>query len=584
MRGRNLMPQAGDVLGNLALLAVLISLLACGPREETQEGAEGALPPDPWFEEVAVQRGLTFTHRSGHRDRRYLMPESAAGGAALADFNGDGFLDAYLIQSDGGNRLYRGLGDGSFKDVTAGSGADDHGYGMGVATGDADNDGDVDLYVTNVGPNVLLRNDSVDGQLLFTDVTTEAGTGHPGFGSSAAFIDVDHDGDLDLFAVNYLVWSEDGELDCWNTLGERDYCNPASYDTPAADVLYRNDTGPDGNLRFTDISREVGLGTAFGNGLGVVAADFDGDRWIDVFIANDATQNQLWINDGAGAAFQDRALLAGCAMDEDGKAKAGMGVVAEDLDDDGDPDLLVMNLTTESDSFYLNEGSYFADRTAAVGLGTVSRKLTRFGLGLADFDNDGQLDLYEATGRVARQAERFAEDPYAEPDLLFRGTARRRPGGRQTRYFEEVLPRGGTATLLAGTSRAAAFGDIDNDGGIDVLVAQRDGPAHLLRNLAGDRGHWILLRVLEEHGRDALGARVRLKLGDRQLTRDVRSAYSYCAANDPRVHIGLGRLTEVREVMVDWPNGTSEAFGDFAAGQIVTLSQSHGRPGVGKER
>ena len=505
------------------------------------------------------------------------MPESAAGGAALVDIDGDGFLDAYLIQSAGANRLFHGSGDGRFQDVTEGSGAGDTGYGMGVAAGDADNDGDLDLYVTNVGPNVLLRNDSVDGQIRFTDVTVPAGVGHPGFGSSAAFVDIDRDGDLDLFTVNYLAWSEAGELDCWNSLGERDYCNPASYDAPAVDVLYRNDgPGPDGDLRFTDVSREAGLGTAFGNGLGVVTADVNGDRWIDIFVANDATENQLWINmshslasgeTGRDIRIEDQALVSGCAMDEDGKAKAGMGVDAADLDDDGDPDLLVMNLTTESDSFYQNEGTYFADRTAAVGLGTVSRKLTRFGVGLIDFDNDGYLDLYEAAGRVARQAERFAADPYAEPNLLFRGTGSR---------FEEVQPRGGTAELLAGGSRAAAFGDVDNDGGIDVLVINRDGPAHLLRNLVSGRGHWILFRVLDEHGRDALGARVRLRLGERRLSRDVRSAYSYCAANDPRVHIGLGQTTEVHEVTVDWPDGTGETFGQFNADRVVLLRQGTG--------
>ena len=556
------------------LLVALVSALACGPPPATQESsparatASANPAPAPWFEEVAAKRGLSFIHDSGHRDGRYLMPESAAGGGALIDIDGDGFLDAYLVQSAGANRLFLGSGDGRFEDVTEGSGAGDTGYGMGVAAGDADNDGDLDLYVTNVGPNVLLRNDSTDGQIHFTDITAQAGVGHPGFGSSAAFVDVDRDGDLDLFAVNYIVWSADGELDCWNSLGERDYCNPASYDTPAADVLYRNDgPGPDGAPRFTDVSREAGLGRAFGNGLGIVAADVDGDRWIDIFVANDATENQLWMNLRDGMRFEDRALLMGCAMDEDGRAKAGMGVAAADVDDDGDPDLLVMNLTTESDSFYRNEGSYFADRTAAVGLGTVSRKLTRFGIGLADFDNDGRLDLYEAAGRVARQAERFSEDPYAEPNLLFRDI-----DGR----FEEVLPRGGTAELLAGASRAAAFGDIDNDGGVDVLVVNRDGPAHLLRNTTRGRGHWLLLRVLDGHGRDALGARVRLQLGERRLTRDVRSAYSYCAANDPRVHVGLGQATEAQEVTVDWPDGTSELFGPFTADRIVTLRQGMG--------
>jgi len=517
---------------------------------------------------VAAARGLVFTHQSGHRDR-HLLPEIIAGGAALFDMDGDGDLDAYLVQSGSvvdpparppGNQLFRNLGDGTFEDVTSGSGADDRGYGMGVTAGDYDNDGDVDLYVTNTGPNVLLRN---DGMGRFTDVTSDAGVGDPGWGTSAAFVDHDADGDLDLFVTNYVNWSLKTEMACYSPSGTPDYCSPLTYN-PTAAGLYRND----GNGTFTDISALAGLHTAFGNGLGVVCGDFDGSGGIDIYVANDKTSNQLWINRGEGR-FEDRALIAGAAVDEDGQPKAGMGVDTADVDDDGDLDLLVVNLRGESDSFYRNHGDFFSDDTAAVGLRATSRTFTRFGMALIDFDNDGWLDVYEANGRIDRPGELSTDDPFAEPNLLFRGL----PPGR----FEEVEPQGGTRTPLVATSRAAAFGDIDNDGGIDVLVVNRDAPAYLLRNVVAHRGHWMTFRVIEEHGRDALGATLTLGIGSRRIRRDVKAAYSYLASNDPRVHVGLGAFDRVVGVAVRWPDGATEHFGDFAADRIVTLRRGSGR-------
>ena len=438
-------------------------------------------------------------------------------------------------------------GGGTFRDVTAGSGADDRGYGMGVAAGDYDEDGDADLYITNLGPNVLLRN---DGNGRFTDVTSTAGVGDPGWGASAAFVDHDADGDLDLFVTNYLNWSLNTEMTCHGPQGGPDYCSPMTQ-SPLADILYRND----GNGTFTDISAAAGLQTVFGNGLGVVYADFDGSGTLDIFVANDKTPNQLWINRGDGR-FEDQATIAGVAVDLDGQAKAGMGVDAVDLDDDMDLDLVVVNLRGESDSFYRNQGEFFTDDTVAIGLRIAGRRFTRFGLGVHDFDNDGRLDLYEASGRIDRQAEQFSGDPYAEPNLLFRGL----PNGR----FEEVAPQGGTRPVLSATSRAAAFGDVDNDGGIDIVVVNRDGPAYLLRNTVPGRGHWISLRVVETNGRDALGATVRLMADGRRIRRDVKSAYSYLASSDPRVHVGLGSTDRVSDVTVQWPDGVVETFGDFA--------------------
>lgn len=549
-----------------AWTAVVLVMAACtSPAAPTSQ-----VPADaPWFEDVASARGLAFTHQSGHRDR-FLLPEIMSGGAALFDMDGDGDLDAYLVQSgdartpaakDNANRLFRNRGDGHFDDVTAGSGADVTGYGMGVAAGDYDNDGDTDLYVTNLGQNVLLQN---DGTGRFRDVTAAAGVAGSGWSTSATFLDYDADGWLDLFVTRYIDWSVSSELACYSLTGVPDYCAPKNYDAPTANLLFHNN----GNGSLTDVSQAAGLRSAVGNGLGVIAADFNADGRADVFVANDGTPNHLWMNQGRGT-FADQALVNGVAIDEDGKAKAGMGVHAADVDGDGDEDLLVVNLDSESDSFFRNDGQFFVDATAAAGLRTASRRFTRFGMALVDFDNDGRLDLYEANGRVGLQAEHFSNDPYAEPNLLMRGSA----GGR----FEEVRPRGGTATPLIGTSRGAAFGDIDNDGGVDILVANRDAAPSLLRNIVRQRGNWIVFRVVDEHGRDALGAELTATVANRTVRRDVRAGYSYLASNDPRVHIGLGADTRVLSVTVRWPTGRRETFGPFDAGRIVILRQKDGR-------
>ena len=566
----------------MALLFVLLwALPACDDRQPlsfpstADESSAASQNATPWFEDVAVSRGLDFNMHSGHTDR-YLMPEIMGGGAALFDMDNDGDLDAYLVQCGNllapreqqpGNQLFQNNGDGTFTNVSDGSGADDRGYGMGVACGDYDNDRDTDLYITNVGPNVLLRNNGpgANGQITFTDVTSIANVGHDGWGASAAFLDFDEDGDLDLFHTNYLRWSEKTELDCYNEMGGADYCSPKNYAAPTHDVLYRNN----GDGTFTDVSSMLGLHGGVGTGLGVVCGDFTGDGLQDIVVANDGMANLFWIQ--RNGSFLEQGLLAGCAYDQEGTAKAGMGIACADLDDDRDLDLLIVNLARESDSLFRNDGrGMFSDSTLTAGLGAKSRTFTRFGLGLIDFDNDGILDLYEANGRVMRHSRSFSDDPYAEPDLVFRGTA--------NETFEEVQPRGGTAAPLVATSRAAAFGDIDNDGGIDVLVANRDAPVHLLRNIVPNRGHWLIIRVLEEHGRDALGASVHVSRGERVVTRDVRAAYSYMASNDPRVHVGLGQLSHADDVSVTWLDGSEESFGQLDADQVVTVKRGEGRP------
>jgi hypothetical protein len=540
-------------------------LPGCRRAAETPTAAVAARP---WFEEIAARAGIDFVHHSGH-DRRHYLPEIMGGGAALFDMDNDGFLDLYLVQSGAlsdpsagsGNRLYRNRGNGSFEDVTERSGAGVHGYGMGVAAGDFDNDGYTDLYVTNYGHNVLLKN---DGRGHFIDVTAQAGVASTGWSTSAAFVDYDADGRLDLFVAHYLDWRPAAEVECYSLTGVPDYCSPASYDLPSAGTLYHNN----GNGTFTDVSARSGLTAAVGNGLGVIAGDFDRDGRIDLLVSNDRTPNHLWLNQGGGR-FREAALAMGCALDQDGVAKSGMGVDAVDVDDDGDLDLLVVNLDGESDSFFRNQGTFFVDDTVSVGLRTPSRPFTRFGTAFRDFDNDGVLDLYEANGRVGRQSETYSADPYAEPSLLFRGLA----GPR----FEEVVPRGGALPLLIASSRAAAFGDVDNDGGVDVVVVNRDSRPFLLHNVVQPRGHWLLLRVVDEHQRDALGAELTMAVGSRTIRRDVRAAFSYLASNDPRVHVGLGAETIVRNVIVKWPDGVRESFGDLEANRIVVLRRGSGR-------
>jgi hypothetical protein len=540
---------------------------ACSAPPSTPPAAADSGPP--WFEEVAASRGIAWTHRSGH-EAMFLLPEIMGGGAALIDMDGDGDLDLYLVQSgsivkpsakDPSNRLYRNRGDGTFEDATPGSGTDIAGYGMGAAAGDYDNDGDPDLFVTNAGANALLRN---DGGGRFADVTAKAGVAGRGWSTSAAFFDAEADGDLDLFVLRYINWSPGGELQCFSMTGAPDYCSPRNYDAPLSSILYRNN----GDGTFTDVSDRAGLHKAFGNGLGVVVTDANRDGRPDVFVANDAMPNQLWINLGQ-LRFQDEALVRGTAVDEDGSAKSGMGVDAKDLDDDADEDLLVVNLDGESDSLYRNDGAFFSDATASAGLRAVSRPFTRFGTAWIDFDNDGWLDLFQANGRVGQQAERHGADVYAEPSLLFRGAS----GGR----FTEVRPRGGTAAPLIASSRAAAFGDLDNDGGVDLVVVNRDRPPFVLRNVAPNRGHWMALRVVEPNGRDSLGAEVTVMIGERRVTRTVRAAYSYLASNDPRVHLGLGDARQASRVSVRWPNGTIEAFGDLQADRVVTLQRGRGK-------
>ena len=545
-----------------------VSLAACAPKPEGGP---------TWFQEESVERGIDFEHESGQRGagERLLFPDIMGSGAALADLDGDGDLDAYLVQggnlldeSNPPNRLYFNDGQGRFVAADEIGAASDRGYGMGVAAGDYDNDGDVDLYVTNVGENVLLRN---DGRGHFDNTAKRARVDHGGFGTAATFADLDRDGDLDLFLVNYIDWDLASERDCYQG-DTRTYCPPTNYAAPAIDVLYRND----GNGTFTDVTEEAGINLAYGKhannfrsgkpGLGLVSADFNQDGLLDLFVANDLMVDQLWLNQG-DLKFEDQAALWGSDLDEHGIAKAGMGVAAGDIDDDGDPDLLVVNNKGQTDSFYRNEGDFFVDVTSRVGLGAASRRNTRFGVALVDFDNDGRLDLYYANGGIAAAAT-AGDDPYAEPNMLFRFA-----DGK----YVPIQPGTDVAHRKSHTSRGLAYGDVDNDGGIDLLVVNRDARPYLLINKVPERGNWIAFRAVSRQGRDAHGATISLSVAGRRLTRSIRTDGSYLASNDPRAHFGMGAARKISNVTVHWPTGEEEQFGDFQAGEYITLSEGTGR-------
>ncbi|MDP6539707.1 MAG: CRTAC1 family protein [Planctomycetota bacterium] len=557
-------------LCHLVAAASTASLVACGPGDGGARPAPAPPPASPtWFWEHAAASGLDFVHVRAHQ-QRFWIPETVTGGGGFLDYDGDGRLDVYCVQggdpvpqnqTNEPNRLFRQEADGTFTDVTDTAGVGDRGYGFGCTAGDHDGDGDTDLYVCNLEGNVLFRN---EGDGTFTDVTEAAGVGEPRWSSAASFFDYDRDGDLDLFVVNYLNWKPEHELPCQTSYGERDYCNPINYNAPTRDTLYRNE----GDGTFTDVSEQVGLGAGTGTGLGLACADFDGDGRVDVYVTNDGMPNHLWLQLEPGR-FTDRALLAGCAVNSSGAPEAGMGVHAVDVESDGDWDLFMTHVREQTNTFYRNQGSSFADTTASTGLSAASVPFTGFGLGFHDFDLDGEIDLFVANGRVGLWPPALSEtDPYAEPNQLFLG----RGDGR----FEEV-PGGGAPAVALGTSRAAAFGDVDDDGDVDILYIDAHASVRLLQNDLPRAGNWIGLSVLGESTAAALGATVRVRTGERDRFRIVHTSYSYCATNDPRVHLGLGAAERADEVEVRWPDGQGERFGPLEAGRYHTLRKGEGR-------
>ncbi len=513
-------------------------------------------PAAEWFTDRAEESGIRFTHANGMSGKFYYA-EIIGSGAAMFDMDNDGDLDVFLVQYRGQSRLFRNdLRDGklAFTDITEKSGIVTHDGGMGVAAGDFNNDGCVDLYLTYLGTNQLWRN-NCDG--TFTDVSKQSRTDETGWAVSAAFVDYDRDGWPDLFVGNYLSWSEAASMPCHGASGRPDYCSPNVYQ-PLPSRLYHNNR--DGT--FSDVTVAAGLAREFGPALGISTADFNGDGWIDIYVANDGQPNQLWINQRNGT-FKNYGLLSGTALSMHGKAKAGMGVDAGDIDNDGDEDLFVANLTGEGGDLYVNRGGgLFDEESARSGLGVASRPSTGFGAGWLDIDNDGRLDLAVVNGAVQTiEALRQANDPLPlhQLKLLFRNTGDRK--------FEDVTRQGGPAFQLSEVGRGAAFGDIDNDGATDILVNNNNGKARLLVNRTGARNHWIGLKLV-------VGARVQVILEDgTSIWRRARADGSYGSASDPRVLVGLGSSTRPPRLHVVWPDGRTEEWSSVEIDRYTTLKE-----------
>lgn len=517
------------------------------------------------FAEVAEAAGIHFNHVNGMVGERWLV-EIMGAGAALADFDGDGLLDVYLVQ--GGpladrsgklpcDRFYRQLGGDAlrFEDVTDQAGVCADGYGMGVASGDFDNDGDVDLFVANFGANHLLENLG-DGR--WRDIAAAAGVAGDAWSVSASFADVDGDGRLDLYVGNYLDFAFATRKRCTDNESRPSYCSPEVYE-PAPDRLYRNL----GDGRFADVSAAAGIHAASGAALGVVIRDFDNDGKQDIFVANDMADNLLWMNRGDGT-FADDALMAGVAVNGDGMVEASMGVAAQDFDADCDIDLFLTHLAAQTNTLYVNNGrGWFTDRANTTGVAAASIPDTGFGTAWFDADNDGDLDLFSANGAVtaiAGQAPGPLGLPLRQPNRLWLNDGQR--------YWETPNV---DALQVAEVSRGTALGDVDNDGDLDLLVTNNRGAARLYRNDSAS-GHWLGISLADAGGSTTIGSRVRLE-GAACTVRHVAADGSYGSANDPRVHFGLGADATPKHVRVVWPDGVAQRFGPLAVDRYHRLQR-----------
>ena len=558
----------------IAAAGVAVALLANGAigaaRQRSQPPATPT--PPPVFRDVARQAGLDFVHVNGASDEKFL-PEIIGGGGLFLDFDNDGWLDLLLV--DGGSfadpevarrarhRLYRNRGNGTFADVTNASNIRHRGYGMGACAGDVDNDGLTDLYITSVGPNTLYRN---TGGGRFAEVPNAGGAGSELWSTSCAFVDIDRDGDLDLFVTNYLDTSRSKNQFCGfsGPPAIRDYCHPLVY-PPLPNVLYRNN----GRGAFEDVSTRAGIASYRGNGLGVAVSDVDDDGWPDVFVANDSTPNFLFHNDKNGS-FTEIAGLAGVAVAADGKPRAGMGTAFGDFTGIGRQGLVVTNHETEMHSLFLNLGArLFSDVTIRSGIGPATRPYVGFGVVFFDFDNDTRLDIAIVNGNVmANVAQVRAGAKLAQRKLLLRNTGER---------FVDVTKQAGPGFAIEGVGRALATGDVDNDGDLDLLVANNGERPNLLLNDGGNGGNALLVQAVGTiSNRGGIGTRLTLTAGGRRQLREVQSGSSYLAQSDLRAHFGLGEAERAERLELRWPDGSNEVVENLPANHLVVVRQGKG--------
>lgn len=536
--------------------------------------ALGAAPPPPApkglkLTDATASAGIKFVHNSGRSGKKYL-PETLGSGVVLFDADGDGWLDVLLINSrdlqprgrKSLHALYRNNRNGTFTDVTRGSGLDVEMYGMGAAAADYDNDGRQDVYITALEGDRLFHN---EGGNRFKDVTAAAGIKNADFGTSAAWLDYDRDGRADLFVANYVQWSREKDLWCSLDGSTKSYCTPESYKGTAS-KLYRNLGGG----KFADASQKAGIADPTSKALGIGVLDYNGDGWPDLFVANDTQPNKLYRNNKNGT-FTDEAVEAGVAFSEEGTARGAMGVDAADYDRSGRPHLLVGNFTNEMLALYHNEGSgIFVDEAPASTVGQASLLTLTFGVFFFDYDLDGQLDILAANGHLEEEINRVQPRvTYKQAPLLFHN----RGNGK----FESAGAAVGADFRRPIVARGAAYGDIDRDGDLDVVITTNNGPAYLFRNDGGNRNRWLRVRTVgAKSNRDGLGAIVRVTSASGKQWTMVRSGSSYCSQSETAPTFGLGQDKTVQALEIEWPSGVKQRFTNVPADQIVTVDEVKG--------
>ncbi len=532
------------------------------------------------FTDITAASGVKFIHNSGRAGKKYL-PETLGSGCALFDADGDGWLDILLINGKDwvprGRRslsaLYRNNKNGTFTNITAGSGLDVEMYGLGVAIGDYDNDGRDDVYITALEGDKLFHN---EGGGKFRDITRTSGITNASFSTSAAWLDYDRDGKLDLIVANYVQWTPQGDLWCSLDGATKSYCTPESYKGTSS-RLYHNLGGG----KFEDVTQKAGLGDPNSKSLGITVFDYDLDGWPDIFIANDTQPNKLYHNNKNGT-FTEVGMSAGVAYGEDGVARGAMGVDTADYDRSGKPHLLVGNFSNQMIGLYHNEGTgLFVDEAPSSALGRASLLTLAFGVFFFDFDLDGYPDILAANGHIEEEIGRVQPKvQYREPPLLFRNLGRRK--------FENVTQAMGPEFNRHIVARGAAYGDIDNDGDLDVVITSNHGPAYVFRNDGGNRNNWICLRTVgTKSNRDGIGAVVRIESASGKQWNCVRSGSSYCSQSDLALTFGLGKDPKVTSIEIEWPSGARQKLTDIAANQFVKIEEGKGiisQAGPGKYR
>jgi hypothetical protein len=546
-----------------------IGILACVLFIYADTKQAGTLLPAVHFSDVTEQAGIRFTHNSGRAGKKFL-PETLGAGCAFFDADGDGWPDILLLNSKDWtprgrkslSALYRNNHDGTFTNITAGSGLDIEMYAMGVAIGDYDNDGRDDVYVTALDGDHLFHN---EGGGKFRDVTASSGIRNASFGTSAAWLDYDRDGKLDLFVANYVQWTPKGDLWCSLDGATKSYCTPESYKGTSCKLFHNLGGG-----KFEDVSQKAGIADPTSKSLGVSVFDYNNDGWPDIFVANDTQPNKLYRNNKNGT-FTEEGMAAGVAFGEDGVARGAMGTDAGDYDRSGRAHLLVGNFSNQMIGLYHNEGTgLFVDEAPSSAVGRASLLTLAFGVFFFDYDLDGYPDIFAANGHIEEEIGRVQPKvQYREPPLLFRNRGQRR--------FENVTASMGTAFNRAIVARGAAYADYDHDGDLDVLITTNHGPAYLFRNDGGNHNQWLCVRLLgTKSNRDGIGAVVRVESASGKQWNAVHSGGSYCSQSDLALTFGLGKDPVVTALEIEWPSGTKQRLANITPNQFLTIDESKG--------